>query len=95
MEDELRPNETFSQRCYSRFVVGHPLAAHAQLCACVYRDFGAWRPVADYRDSTKWIKYASMETYSNRSEAERRADALVDELMRLLRSGDRNAAPGV
>jgi len=85
MADELSPSQTFSQPCYSKSVDRFPLEEGEQLYSCVYRDFGKWRPVADYRNAKVWIKFASMQTTDNKSEAEQKADLLVDELMTILR----------
>ena len=84
MKDELGEQETFSQRHYSQCVSASDLRADEQLYSCVYRDFGAWRAVAEYRNKEVWIKYAAMSTDATRDEAERRADGLVEELLSCL-----------
>jgi hypothetical protein len=83
--DELENCETFSQRCYTRSARQHKLEPGEQLYACVYRDFGAWRPVADYRNADVWIKFAAQQLVQERSDAEAKADELVDQLIGYVR----------
>lgn len=48
-DNEVGEHETFSQRHYSKCASASALRADEQLDWCVYRDFGAWRAVAEYR----------------------------------------------
>jgi len=79
--DEPGEHQTFSQPCFSKWVAAPDLTADEQLYSCVYRDFGAWRAVAEYRNKQVWIKFAAMKTDETREEAGHKADALVVELL--------------
>ena len=82
--DEPGEHQTFSQPCFSKSVVLPDLGADEQLYSCVYRDFGAWRAVAEYRNKQVWIKYAAMKTDDTREDAGQKADALVVEMLSYL-----------
>src|SRR2546427_13219971 len=75
---------TFSGKHYSKDCVDCDIKQEEALSACVYRDFGQWRPVADFRTRHRIIKFASQELFAEQGEAEIKADELVDELMHLL-----------
>lgn len=83
-EDEVKDLTTFSGKCYSKNRVDYTLGPWEVLYACVYRDFGQWRPVAEFRTKHRIIKFASQRLYDDRLDAEALADELVDELMTLL-----------
>ena len=82
--DEPGEHQTFSQPAFSKSVAAPDLGADEQLSSCVYRDFGAWRGVAEYRNKQVWIKYAAMKTDDTREDAGHRADALVVEMLSCL-----------
>lgn len=82
--DEPGEHQTFSQPCFSKVVAPPDIRADEQIYSCVYRDFGAWRAVADYRNKHIWIKHAAMKTDDTREDAGHRADALVAEMLSYL-----------
>lgn len=82
--DEPGEHQTFSQPAFSKWVAVPDLSADEQVYSCVYRDFGAWRAVAEYRNKDVWIKYAAMKTDETRENAGSRADTLVVEMLSYL-----------
>lgn len=82
--DEPGEHQTFSQPCFSKTVPVADAKADEQFYACVYRDFGAWRAVAEYRNKRIWIKYAAMQKDESREKAGERADTLAVEMLSYL-----------
>lgn len=94
MNENAEELTTLSGKHFSKIRDDYGINTGEQLYSCVYKDFGSWRPVADYRTANGIIKFASQNLFDDKTEAESIADKLVDELMRLLGIGKNNRGGG-